>query len=254
MSAAAVRIFLPTLREVERDLRIPIPDRVRILRELEFDLEEFCDRLVAHGLPADEARIRALEALVPDGTALRELDLLHASLYGRITRRLSGDHLRVLERSALAVATASVLLVQALTLVRANLLRDPSPFLWPVLGLGALLFAAITAKVFELWVKGDHSTPGRGLSGILALAGTTLAAGICGTFVDLYRLAGFLESAPELAATLASQWLVRDSALLSVSILLSLAGGLTWFVLTQWLTLVSVAHRDVLGLGHTIKH
>ena len=91
--------------------------------------------------------------------------------------------------------------------------------------MGALLFAAITAKVFELWVKGDHRTPERGLRGILGLAGVTLAAGFGGAFLDFYRLAGVLERAPELAGALASQWLLRDSALLSVSILLSDAGG-----------------------------
>lgn len=254
MNAGAARLFLPTLRDVERELRVPIPERVRILRELEFDLEELRDRLVAHGVSADEARTRALDALVPDRTALRELGRLHAPLYRRVTRHLSGGRLRVLERSALALAIASVLLVQGSALVRANLLRDPSPFLWPVLGLGALLFAATLAKVFELWIKGDHTTPDRGLRGILVLAGVTLAAGVGGAFVDFYRLAGMLEGAPELAVTLTSQWLLRDSVLLSVSLLLSLAGGLAWFVLTQWLTLVSGDRRDVLGLGHTINH
>ena len=64
---------------------------------------------------------------------------------------------------------------------------------------------------------------------------------------DLYRLAGILERTPELAGNLASDWLVRDSALLSVAILLALAGGLAWFVLSQWLALVSGARRELLG-------
>ena len=36
----AARAFLSTLRRLDRDLTIPVPDRLRILRELEFDLEE----------------------------------------------------------------------------------------------------------------------------------------------------------------------------------------------------------------------
>lgn len=251
MTTEAVRIFLPILREVERELTVPIPDRVRILRELEFDLEELRSRFVAQGLPAEEARIRALEALVPDGTALRELGRLHAPTYLRITRHMSGDRLRIIERSALVLSTMSVLLGGTLVLIRADLLRDPSPFLWPVLGLGALLFTAIVAKAFELWIKGDHRTLGRGLGGILTLAGATLATGICGALFDFYRLAGILERTPDLVGELTQQWLVRDCALLSVSILVALAGGLTWFILTQWLTLVSGARRDVLGLGRS---
>ena len=73
MSAPAVRAFLPTLRSVERQLSVPIPARVRILRELEFDLEELRRRLEAKGHPAEDARARSLDALVPDPRALREL-------------------------------------------------------------------------------------------------------------------------------------------------------------------------------------
>jgi hypothetical protein len=245
-----VRVFLPALRKIEPELMVPIPDQLRILRELEFDLEGLRTLLVAQGLSAEEARNRALDALVPDHGAIQELGRLHAPLYRRATRHLSEDRLRVLERSALALVTASVLIVQAIALVQANLLRDASPFLWPVLGLGALLFTSIAAKTFELWVKGDHRAPDRGLQLILILAGVILATGMSGVFVDFYRLAESLERAPGMAKALAPLWLVRDCALLSVSMMLALAGGLTWFVLTQWLTLVTGARREVLGLDN----
>lgn len=252
MTARAARVFLPTLREVERELTVPIPDRVRILRELEFDLEELRGRFEAEGLQIEEARVRALEVLVPDRRTLIELGRVHSPLYTRSTRRLSDHSLRIVERSALALATAIVVLAETQVLLGADLLGGPSPFIWPVLGLGAVLFAVILAKAFGVWVKGDHRVSADGLRGILALAGATLAAGVGGTLIDFYRLAAVLEKAPELAETLAIQWLVRDSALLSVSILLALSGALAWFTLTQWFTLVSWARRDVLGLGQTL--
>lgn len=40
MTVPATREFLPALRELEGRLSVPIPERVRILRELEFDLED----------------------------------------------------------------------------------------------------------------------------------------------------------------------------------------------------------------------
>lgn len=40
MTVPATREFLPALRELEGRLSVPIPERVRILRELEFDLEQ----------------------------------------------------------------------------------------------------------------------------------------------------------------------------------------------------------------------
>lgn len=242
------RAFLPDLRRIEPELPVPLPERVRILRELEYDLEQLRDGLVSRGMTTDDARRRALDALLPDRIALQELGRLHSPLYRRLTRCLDAERLRIAERSALALATASVLVAESLVLLRTGPFRDPSPFLWPVLGLGALLFAACTAKVFELWIKRDHRRPGRGVGAILGLAGVVLGVGALGAVADLSHLAGTLEQSPSLAGTLTLRWLVQACALLSVAILISLAGGLTWFILSRWVTLVSGARREVLGL------
>ena len=249
MSGPAAGGFALVLREVERGLALPIPDRIRILRELEYDLEELCARLVAGGLTEEVARGRAVQALVPDRVTLRELDRLHAPWYRRVTRHLAADRLRLAERSTLAIATGLVVIGQTVALLSVDFLRDPTVFLWPVLGLGTLLFAAITTKVFDLWIKRDHTKPARGLGTILGLACATLLTGILGTVFDLYLLAGGLETAPELADVLIPNWLRRDMTLLSVSSLLALGGGLAWFVLNQWLHRVDGARNAVLGLN-----
>jgi len=242
-----VSTFLPTLRRLDRDLTVPIPDRLRILRELEFDLQALSGELEARGMRPEQARARALDALVPDGATLRELDRLHASHYRRLTRHFSPGRLRTVERSALALATAVVLFAETFLLLRADWLRHASPFLWPVLGLGALLFAAIATLSFRLWVKRDHEVPAANLRVILFLSGLTLATGIFGVLADLLRLAGVLEIEPELAGSLLLEWLPASSVLLSFSLLLALAGGLAWFIPAHWLALVSGAHAELLG-------
>lgn len=253
MSPTKERGFAPVLREVESGMALPLPDRIRILRELEYDLEELWGRFVAEGVPDDEARRRALDALVPDAGSLVELDHLHAPLYRRLTQRFPSSQLRLAERTALGVAVAAVLGVQTATLLRVDLLRDPSPFLWPVLVAGGFLFALVLAKGFQLWIKGDHTQPTRGLGSILVAAGIVLSLGIGGTIFDLFRLAVVLEQTPELAEALVPLWLFRSSALLSVAILLALAGGLAWFILSQWVALVRRAHREVLGLNRPAR-
>jgi len=249
MSARVESVFAPVLRDVERRLSLPIPERMRILRELEWDLEAFSGQLVSEGLPLEEAYRRALDALVPDPEALGELGQIHTPLYVKFTRHLSPRRLRIVERSVLGGLTALVILGQALTLLRADLLRNPSPFLYPVMGLGALLLWMVLAKGFQLWVKRDHANPGQGLRGILSASGLVLSLGIAGTIFDFYRLTATLEKAPELAETLTPVWLVKDAALLSVAMIVSLAGGLAWFALSQWLTLVSEARRELLGVS-----
>lgn len=253
MSARAEGAFTGVLRDVERQLALPIPDRIRILRELEYDLEALSGRFLAEGLSPEDAIRRALEALVPDSRSLGELGRLHAPLYRRMTRHLSAHRLRLLERCALVGITALVLVAQASTLVRADLLRNPSPFLLPVLGSGALLLGMVLAKGFQLWVKGDHTDPSRGLRPILAGSGAVLALGIGGVIVDLYRLAAVLERSPEQAGILTPDWLVRDSALLSVAIILALAGGLAWLVFSHWVSLVSGARLDLLGPNPRVR-
>ena len=131
--------FRSTLEAVERRLVAPIPRRVRILRELEADLEALYAELRAEGLPDAEARRRSIEALAPDGPALLELGRIHRPLYRRLTGGLSDRRLRVIERSVLATATLVVLGSFAGALLRVNLLYAPSRFMVPVIALGEAL-------------------------------------------------------------------------------------------------------------------
>ena len=250
MSSGATRAFLPILRRLEGELSIPLPHRVSVLQELEADLEELTATFVARGYRVVDARRMAEEALVPDGTALGELRRVHASSYERLVLRFGGSRLRVVERTALVLATTAVVVLEAVALSQMNLGYDPSPFIWPVLALTGLLFAAIVASAFSLWIKKDESDPSRAARGVLPLAGLVLGTGLGGVMIDLYLLAAGLEAAPAQAATLFLQWLRRDGSLLAVSMLASLLGGLTWFVLTQWRSALAAARARALGLEH----
>ena len=248
MSARGGGAFAQVLREVGSGLTLPLPARVHILRELAYDLEALSDRLVAEGMSMDEARQRASEALVPDAKSLHALERLHQPLYTRITAHITPDRLKLGERWAL-VGTATVVLTGGLALLRVNLLDQP--VFWPVLALGVVLVAAVLAKAFEFWIKRDHAVPERGLNTILGLAGGTVLTGIVGALLDLYRLAATLTASPELAATMAPAWLVRDATLLAVSLVIALSGAVSWFTLRQWLAFAQRAQREVLGIDDT---
>lgn len=253
MSAGARREFLPTLREVERRLSVPVTARIRILRELEADLEALTAQLLGRGLGPEEARTRALEALVPDGSALRRLDRLHAPPYRRLARRIGSDRLRLLERTLLVIATVALLAVASLLVIRGGLLRVPPGHLWPVLATAGLLFSSVVANTLRLWL-GEDRRRRWGSGTVLALSGAVLAVGLVVAFVDSYHLLGVLETSPHAAGTEIPRWLLRTSGLLSLSLLIALAGALAWFVMTQWLAAVSAAHRDVLGYGSFGTH
>jgi hypothetical protein len=47
MRTSLTRAFLPTLRRLDGELALPLPDRLSILQELEADLEQLTSNFVA---------------------------------------------------------------------------------------------------------------------------------------------------------------------------------------------------------------
>lgn len=227
-------------------LHLPLPIRTRILRELRDDLHGLAAALEERGNSPDEARRRAAETLLPDAEVRRALERQKAPLYRRLTSGRSSAVLARGERWALALATLGLLGLEATALLRAGLLNDPSPFLLPILALGATTLASVAAKAFHLWIKGAYGDPRTGLTAIAVLAALTLFLGFAGVLVDLVVLAGILETTPENATALLTAWLVRSAAALSTAIILAVAGGVGWLALEGWTTHTEAAHQDAL--------
>ena len=230
-------------------MRLPLPARTRLVRELKEDLAGLTRRLIDEGLTAAEARRRAAEILVPDRPTLERLEHLAGPRYRRWTAGIEPRALRWLERGAFLAATLILLLVQATVLLDAGLLDNPSPFLGPVLGLGAVTLSAVFQQAFELWVKGRHGELGRGLAIILGLSGLVLGAGLVGVLIDLIGLAERMQLAPVDGIGLVTGWLARDAALLATAILLAMAGALGWLTLCTWSSWTEQAHREALRAG-----
>lgn len=244
MSGQTFTSFDDVVRALSTRPALPLPARTRLLRELRADLDGMTRRLVEAGVAPDEARRRAAETLLPDDVTLRELERMGAPWYRRVTGSMDMAGVIRAERTALVLATVAILGFEASVLVGAGLLADPSPFLWPVLALGAVVLTAVTAKAFQLWVKGAHDRPRRGLTAIAVFSALTLATGSVGALCDLTFLAGTLERSPADSVPLATRWLVQDAALLSTAIILSVAGALGWFVLSRWIVHAEHAHRE----------
>ena len=239
-----------SLARIVEDLSLPLPARTRLLQELASDLHDFTDSLVTRGVPWHEARRRAAETVVPDASALSEIEGLLVPRYRKLTGGLSANALRRSERAALAIATLILVSLQTSALLKAELLADPSPFLWPVLATGAATLALVLAKAFQLWIKGQHQRPRRALGLVAGLSGATLCLAIGGVLVDLIRLCAAMEQSPSDGPALVTAWIVRDAALLSSGILLALTGALGWFALSAWIT--HVEHRHRRALDHDI--
>ena len=242
-----------SLSSLASNAGLPLTARTRIVRELSEDLRALTDQLVAKGVDPEDASRRAAEVVVPAGPALQELEDLARPLYRRLVAHVHPRRIHSAERGALGVATLLLLAVEGIALVEAGVLADPSPYLWPVLATGTTTLVAVLAKAFQLWIKGAHEDPRRGIAAIAVLSGVTLALGCAGALLGLLELAATLEVAPEHAPGLTLAWLVRDAALLSTAIILSVTGGLGWLALNGWTTWAEQAYAEALALTSTVS-
>jgi len=241
--------FEQNLREVAGRLDLPQPGRTRVLLELATDLEDLERTLLGEGMPPEKAHEKALEVLLPETETLTELETLHRPLYQRLVDRFSDPARHRLERLLLGAMTAGLFLISISWLSRADLFVDPSLFLWPLLGLGFLTLAVSAWKGFALFVKKDHG-PERLQKGLvlipaLAVTGTIVALG--GATFDLYQVAGRLEADYWTEAVELLRWLRRDSAMLSVGLLVSSIAGMLWLALSAAVALVEQSEAELLA-------
>lgn len=242
--------FDAELRALARELSLPEPTRSRVLLELRSDLEDMAGALRERGVAEEEARRRALTTLLPDAAARSALAVVHRPLYQRVVDRFSVPGRHRLERGFLAVLAGLQLAVGAGLLVRLDLLRSPSSFLWPVLVLAALVPTAGVAKLLELYVvrSAGRDRLRRGVTLPLVLGGAAAVVAFGGLVVDLYGVAGRVEADVALQAVEVLGWLRRSAALLLVGVLAVSAGVLFW--LAAAVRVARVERMEAMALGY----
>jgi hypothetical protein len=238
--------FDEALRAAATSLDLPQPDRARILEEIAVDLEDLRAELVRRGVSPADAEARAVELLVPSDVAARALVEVHEPLYRSLARRFSPSVMRRWERLGLAAITVTAVAAVAVPLATSGVLRDPSPFLVPILALLAGMLAVAGRKAIQLFVEQDH-TPELLRSGMVALllaSGLSVVAALAGLAFELYRLAVSLEATPDRMAALAVTWILDTSVLVGAGLATALVGGICWFLLHQKIEAVERAHRS----------
>ena len=236
------------LEGLSNQLITPLPQKTRFLHELNGDLRDLTRRFVSDGLPADEARRRAFEALVPDETAVAHLEKIHRSWYRRQTRKWTDEGLRRFERTLLTGAFVVLLVAETGAILQVDFSGYVSAFLWPVMATGTGVVLLVLAKAFELWIKEEHRTPRRGLRALVGLSVLPSGIALIGIQFDVLRLAGTLERNPEQADALVIRSLIENCVTLSLAVLFGLFGAIGWLVFTQWIAIQEDAHRRALAL------
>lgn len=209
------------------------------LRELQYDVEALASELEAEGFSPDEAHSRACTLILPDGESLERWSDVHASPYSRLSALLDERRLRRTERGVFTAVVAVAGAMGAAVVVRAELLSDPSPFLWPVLACGILIFATCLHHAALLWGRGQTGRAARTLWWILFLSAAAFTIAAVGCLADLVTLLGRLQQSPANAAPEFIGAIRRDGALLAIALIQAMAGAVFWLIATQW---IAVTH------------
>jgi hypothetical protein len=235
--------FQASLERIDAALTVPQPQRGRVIAELAADLEDLYGTLRADGLPAADAERRALELVLPDGAALRELEVLHQPLYRRLSSRLSGSARVRLERAAVALLSLVVVGSTAAALPLGMLLTDPSPFLVPVIALGCAGVVTAMVCALRMFLLGAASPDdgARGLDIVLLFAAAGPFVAATGMLIDFYIAIGSIMADPDRTAAVLIRLLRTDGILLVSALCLALLTSLSWLLLHARLAVVREA-------------
>lgn len=235
--------FRASLERIDAALTVPQPQRGRVIAELAADLEDLYGRLRADGLSAADAERRALELVLPEGAALRELELLHQPLYRRLSARLSGSARVQFERAAVVVLSLGVVGLTATGLPLGMLLADPSPFLVPVLSLGCAGLIVAMVCALRMFVLGAASPDdgARGLDIVLLFAAAGPFVAFTGMLIDFYVAIGNIMADPARTAAVLIRLLRTDGTLLVSALCLALLTSLAWLLLHARLAVIREA-------------
>ena len=162
--------------------------------------------------------------------------------------------MRLAEWAGLVTVTLTAVAVVLGSLAGSGVLRSPSAFLLPVLGIAVVLVAVGGRKAIQLYVERDHG-PQRlrsGMGTLLMGSGLAVLSSVAGSVVEMFRLARRIELAPDEQGALLLPWLLDTSVLLGAGLTTALVGGLCWFLLLQKISAVERADLSTLrAVGRT---
>lgn len=237
--------FSRVLRQVDRRLRAPEPERSRILTEMALDLEDLYRSYRERGLSEAEARREAEKWLAPSTAALESLQSVHRPAFDRVLDRLSGTTRGRVELGLVTVVSLLAVGGGVLAVLRSGALSASSPGLWIVAALGVAGLGVGLGQGYALFVRGDRLGPGwrRKLRRVLAAA---VGAALVGLLAGVVRLTVMVVpfEAGRIPSALWSQ-VATASGIAALGLSAALLLALLWLLLRARAAVVARAREEL---------
>jgi hypothetical protein len=235
--------FTNLLRRAGERLDLPQPEKSRILLEIASDLDDSYRLYLGKGYSEGEAAKKAEEMFDVSDEALEQLVRIHESKFRKLLGRISEQAQTRWERVILVAIVLFIAGAAGRNLFSADLFRQASSFVWPLLVLSFGTLAVAVFQAYKLYIKKDHSV-GRlqsGLPWLLAMAGLSLLTGFLGSLLEMYRSVVMSTEHVERSLVYLVDWALRCSAMMIVSLLVAIAAAVIWFVLMAKVRRIEVA-------------
>jgi hypothetical protein len=192
--------FAPFLRQLERELDIPYPERRQVLDELGGHLDELYDAYRSEGDSRERARERAMATLGVDDDTVSSLAAVHRTAVATALARLPRSVSLGLEYGAIALVAMSLIIVPlAQEAAMIQLILEGGIFMIPINLAGIAILVLAVERVYSLFIKKDHSDANldRRLLSLGFLAIACALTGVLGTAMGFFQAFAAADRLPQ---------------------------------------------------------
>jgi hypothetical protein len=241
--------FHALLNHLNRKLNLPQPTKSRVLLEIANDLEDTFTFYKNEGLSDEEALNKAQEKFSLDDRTITEIEHIHRSLLNRWLESISERTRITWERILLICLTLMVVISGLYSSIHQAALFHTGNYAYILIILFSMAILLSIQKFYQLYLKKDHllSRLRNNLSILLFLSSLSLVSGFFTYYLELFisgsyvfiletkMLAAIFPSNPEFIKVMKEtiEWTIRSSAIMMLSMLLSIIIALLWFLFMQ---------------------
>jgi hypothetical protein len=225
--------FRDYLQNLNQRIRLPQPQKSRILLEISADLNDWYRHYLAEGKNEQEAHRAALERVDISGAELEELVRLHDSQLTRFMNRISQSTAGRWERWLFLLLVIFTVVFSGHAVFNHDFFLHSSIFITPVLGIAVLTVIQVVSRLYKIFLKKDHEIRRlrEGIPAILFYGAAALLSGILGLFIDTFLTVSRIAS--DFANTLLYfiEWMTRISSMAVFTLYVVIFTAMVWFIL-----------------------
>jgi len=250
--------FSDLLKDLNRRIKMPQPEKSRILLEIAADLNDAYAYYRERGLSREDALQKARDKFELSDEAIDQLSRLHDNVFHQWMLNKFGSSQSLCERILFTVFSLFIIVAAVYAAMTTAFYTNASGFVYPVpfILIGVLILSAV--KIYRLYLKEDHGVTriNAGMGAFKIFAAANLFAGISGYFAELYFSGSkvlflgplFIISMLDVdyVETFVLDFMIKTSLLIMMCMLTVMITGIFWFIIANKISKIEQAEAEIL--------